>query len=76
MVADWRTAMRRITKLRLTKALSPDELNQLVSWFAESYDQGWRPPSAWSPAEMGALRAKVAELEEQQRVDDGDVPWV
>lgn len=67
--------MRHINKRRLTAGLSPAELNQLVAWFAQSYDAGWRP-QIWSPDRAGELRAKIDVLEEVQRVADGDVPWV
>lgn len=67
--------MRHINKRRLTGALSPAELNAIVGWFVASYDAGWRPEvGARNPGEE--LRAKLAALEDEQRVADGDVPWV
>lgn len=66
--------MRHINKRRLM-GLSPDELNWIVAWFAASYDAGWRP-EVCTPRIAELLRARVAQLEDEQRVADGDVPWV
>lgn len=67
--------MRRIHKRLLTQGLTPEQLNRLVEWFAVSYDAGWRPAN-WAPDSDGALRATLTGLEDQQRIKDGDVPWV
>lgn len=66
--------MRRVLKRRITK-LNTDELNMLAGWFVASYDAGWRP-EGWKPVPAGALRHKLSEIEDEQRVADGDVPWV
>lgn len=66
--------MFRLTRVRL-RQLNVDELNLLARWFTESYEAGWRP-GWWKPAETGVLRQKLDEMREQQRIDNGDVPWV
>jgi len=60
-----------VTRSELVRSLTAAEGAQLLEWFVESYDEGWRPtmPShvagkvgRYTPFGVDALRAKAGEL--------------
>lgn len=62
------------TRSALIRSLSTDEATQLLQWFVESYDDGWRPvmeshvaskSGRYTPIGVDALREKAREVVDQ-----------